>query len=114
MASLCWVYLTCKNEAEARRLARLALEKRLAACANIFPVSSLFWWGGAVRGSREAAVIFKTRASLEKRLVSELERAHSYDVPCIDSLPVLGMNGSCARWLAAQTRARPSRKRRRG
>jgi periplasmic divalent cation tolerance protein len=104
MPSFRWVWMTCKNEAEARRLARLVLEKRLAACANIFPVYSLFWWGGAVRSSNEVAVVLKTRESLEKRLISELEKAHSYDVPCIDSLPISGMNRSCASWLASQTR----------
>jgi len=104
MPSFRWVYVTCKSEAEARQLARLALEKRLAACANIFPVHSLFWWGGSIRASNEVAVVLKTRASLEKRLIAELEKAHSYDVPCIDSIPILTMNRSCAAWLASQTR----------
>ena len=104
MPSFRWVYVTCKDDAEARRLARLALEKRLAGCANIFPVRSLFWWNGAIRSSKEMAVIFKTRASLVRALVLELEKAHSYDVPCIDSIPIAGMNRSCAAWLASQTR----------
>ena len=107
MPNFRWVYMTCKNEAEARRLARLALEKRLAACANIFPVSSLFWWNGAIQSSKETAVILKTRASLVRALVLELEKAHSYDVPCIDSIP-FAANRSCAAWLASQTR--PKRK----
>jgi periplasmic divalent cation tolerance protein len=106
MPSFRWVYVTCKSEAEARLLARRALEKRLAACANIFPVSSLYWWNGAIRSSKETAVILKTRASLARALVKELENAHSYDVPCIDSIPVLTMNRSCAAWLASQTRAK--------
>jgi periplasmic divalent cation tolerance protein len=110
MPSFRWVWMTCKSAAEARRLARLVLEKRLAACANIFPVNSIFWWGGAVRSSNEVAVVLKTRESLEKRLISELEKAHSYDVPCIDSLAILGMNRSCASWLASQTRPAGSKK----
>jgi len=110
MTSFRWIYVTCKNGTEARLLARMALEKRLAACANIFPVSSLFWWDGAIRSANEVAVVLKTRASLEKRLVSELEKAHSYTVPCIDSLPLSAMNRSCAGWLLAQTGGGPSRK----
>jgi periplasmic divalent cation tolerance protein len=104
MPSFRWVYVTCKNGAEARMLARRALEKRLAACANMFPVSSIFWWNGAIHSSKETAVIFKTRASLVRALVSELENAHSYDVPCIDSVPIVFMNRSGAAWLASQTR----------
>jgi len=104
MPSFRWVWMTCKSAAEARRLSRLVVEKRLAACANIFPVHSIFWWGGTVRFANEVAVVLKTRATLEKRLISELEKAHSYDVPCIDSLPIAGMNRSCASWLASQTR----------
>jgi periplasmic divalent cation tolerance protein len=106
MPSFRWVYMTCQNEAEARQLARRALGKKLAACANIFPVSSLFWWNGAIRSSKETAVILKTRASLVRALITELEKAHSYDVPCIDSIPILAMNRSCAAWLASQTRAK--------
>jgi periplasmic divalent cation tolerance protein len=97
------VYVTCRNRAEAQRLARLALEKRLAGCANIFPVTSLYWWKGAIAGSREAAIILKTRASLVRPLIAELKKAHSYEVPCIDVLPIVDMNPDCAAWLASGT-----------
>ena len=104
MVAFRWVYVTCKDEGEARHLARLALESRLAACGNFFPVRSLFWWKGRIEDSHELALILKTRASLVRRLVTALSKAHSYEVPCIDVLPVLAVNPSCAAWLAAETR----------
>lgn len=99
-----WVYVACRDEPEARRLARLALENRLAACANIFPMTSLFWWKGKIEDSTETALVLKTRAVLVRRLFAMLKKAHSYEVPCMDALPILEMNPDCAAWLRSQTR----------
>jgi len=90
---------------EARNLARLALDKRLAACANIFPVTSLYWWKGEVEETAESALVLKTRAGLVRALVAELKKAHSYEVPCIEVLPVLA-EPECAAWLVGETRRR--------
>jgi periplasmic divalent cation tolerance protein len=104
MAAFRWVYVACRDEAEARKLARLALEKRLAACANIFPISSLFWWKGKIEHARETALVLKTRAVLVRQLFALLKKAHSYEVPCMDALPILEINPDCAAWLRRETR----------
>jgi len=113
MAAFRWVYVTCKDEEEARRLARVALKRRLAACGNFFPVGSLYWWKGRIEDSREVALVLKTRASLVRRLITAIVEAHSYEVPCIDVLPVLEVNPTCAAWLAAETAAAEHRRGRR-
>jgi len=106
MAAFRWVYVACQDESEARRLARMALEKRLAACANIFPMASLFWWNGKIVDSPETALVLKTRAVLVRQLFALLKKAHSYEVPCMDALPILEMNPDCAAWLRRQTRSK--------
>ncbi|HII39727.1 MAG TPA: divalent-cation tolerance protein CutA, partial [Thermoplasmata archaeon] len=37
-------YVTAPNRASARRIARAVLPDRLAACANLGPISSMYWW----------------------------------------------------------------------
>ena len=56
------VLVTAPDMDLARRLAKGALEAKLAACANIVPaVESHYWWKGKLESSDEVLLIFKTR-----------------------------------------------------
>ena len=83
-----FVYITAKDFDEARKIARHLLEKKLIACANIFPVRSLFWWEGKIEECVEFVVIVKTKAEKFKELREEIKKIHSYSVPCICSFVV--------------------------
>jgi len=98
------VYVTAKSRAEARKLATLMLDMRLAACANIFPIESIYWWKGKMENSREVALIFKTTAVRVRRLVRELRKAHSYAVPCIVTWPIQEGNSDYLKWISDETR----------
>ncbi len=77
------VYVTAPDRATARRIARAVLEKRLAACANLAPIESLYWWKGSLEDARETLVVFKTRRALVGRLATAVKRAHPYETPCV-------------------------------
>ncbi len=83
-----FVYMTAGSEEEAVKIARYLLEKRLIACANIFPIRSMYWWEGKIEDDREFAIIAKTRADKFKDLKEEVKRIHSYTTPCICSFVV--------------------------
>jgi len=84
------VLVTCGSTAEARRIARSVVEKRLAACVNVFPgrVESVYRWKGKVETARERLVLIKTTAGRLARLEREVKRLHSYEVPEFVVLPV--------------------------
>ena len=42
----CVVMVTAPNREEAESLARAALEARLAACVQLQPITSFYWWDG--------------------------------------------------------------------
>lgn len=72
--------VTAPNMKTARMLAKAALEKRLAACANIVPkIESHYWWQGKIETGAEVLIVFKsTRANLgplEKLILAK----HPYD-----------------------------------
>ena len=94
-----WVYVTCKDRTEAERIATLVVKERLAACANWFPVRSIYWWEGRLERSGEVAVVFKTTAGRVKALISAIRKAHSYKVPCIEALPILEGNPDYLKWI---------------
>lgn len=78
------VTTTCDGMETARRLARAALDARLAACANVAPgIVSLFHWRDAVEEEAEVAVTFKTVPARRDALVALIEREHPYDLPVI-------------------------------
>jgi periplasmic divalent cation tolerance protein len=76
------VYVTCPDNDTARRIARALLDRRLVACANIFPVESLYRWEGRVEEARESAMLMKTRAALVPDVVAAVRELHPYEVPC--------------------------------
>lgn len=98
------VYVTAPSLAEAESLARLAVEGRLAACANILPgMRSLYWWQGKLESADEVVLILKTTEGLVPALTSALTTAHSYDCPCVVALPIAGGNPDFLRWIADET-----------
>ena len=81
------IFVTCKNSAEARKIALALLRKRLAACANIVPkIESHYWWKGKIEKSKEALLILKTRKALHGKIEAEIRKLHSYELPAIESI----------------------------
>ena len=77
------VYITCKDQKEAERISLYLLKKRLIACANIFPIKSMYWWNNKIVNDNEIVIIAKTNNKNFKKLVNEIKNLHSYEIPCI-------------------------------
>jgi periplasmic divalent cation tolerance protein len=85
------VTTTCDTAETAKRLARAALEARLAACANVTPgIVSLFHWKGGVEEETEVSVTFKTTVARRADLVALIAAEHPYDLPVITWEEVAG------------------------
>jgi periplasmic divalent cation tolerance protein len=85
-----FVYMTASSLEEARRIARELVESRLAACVNILPgMSSIYSWEGRLEESAEVVMIAKTSKARVPALTARVKSLHSYECPCIVSLPVL-------------------------
>ncbi len=99
------VLITTGTVEEARRTAELLLNQRKAACVNIVPgVSSLFWWQDKLDSAQESLLIVKTRASLLNEIVTLVTQIHSYDIPEIIALPILGGNQDYLEWIDKEVR----------
>jgi periplasmic divalent cation tolerance protein len=92
--------------AEARKIGRAVVEKKLAACANIVAgVESIYRWKGKVERAREALVIMKTSETRLRQLKREVKRLHSYDVPEFIALPIVAGSKEYLQWIGENTRA---------
>ncbi|MBI4186713.1 MAG: divalent-cation tolerance protein CutA [Chloroflexi bacterium] len=94
------LFITTAGEEEAQRISTILLERRKAACVNIMPaVGSHFWWQGALESARESLLIVKTKASLLDEVTRLVKETHSYDVPEIIALPIIGGNSDYLEWI---------------
>lgn len=96
-------YVTAPDRATARKIARLIVDRRLAACANLWPVESMYRWRGAREETCEFVIVFKTRASLLDRLIAAVRRNHPHEVPCIVSYPMGPALPEYLAWVDAET-----------
>lgn len=103
MGNLVLVYITNPSEKEAKRIAKLLLRKRLIACANIFPVKSMYWWKGRVNDDREFVLIAKILGNNFEKVKIEVEKTHPYEIPCIVKIPV-SSNNKYFDWLVNSTK----------
>ena len=97
------VFITTGTAEEARQIADVLIGQRKAACVNILPgVSSLFWWQGKPESAKENLLIVKTKASLLEEIINSVREIHSYDIPEIIALPIIGGNLEYLDWISEE------------
>ncbi|MFE0381599.1 divalent-cation tolerance protein CutA [Streptomyces inhibens] len=98
------VMTTTDSEDKAVRLARGAIEARLAACAQISaPVTSVFRWESAVETNQEWQVLFKTADARYEALEAYLLETHDYETPEIIATPITRGGTGYLSWVAEET-----------
>jgi len=75
-------WTTTGNRADAERLARGAVELRLAACAQIDgPISSVYHWQGKLEQAEEYRISFKCLPANGSALSAWVHSHHPYETP---------------------------------
>jgi periplasmic divalent cation tolerance protein len=97
------VFITVKDAEEAKKIAATLLKRRQAACVNIIPgVSSHFWWKDKLDKSEESLVIVKSKESLLPDITRSVRKIHSYSVPEIIALPIIGGSREYLEWIDSE------------
>lgn len=98
------VNTTVATARDARRLARLIVKARLAACAQFMPIRSVYWWKGKMESASEFLLLAKTRPDLVGDLIACIKRHHPYAVPEILATPTRDGWPEYLQWILAETR----------
>ena len=98
-----FIYMTAGSKEEARKIGSELVTMKLAACVNILEnMNSIYMWQGKVQDDREVVMIAKTTEDRVPQLVEKVKSLHSYECPCIVSIPVSGGNQAFLDWIAEE------------
>jgi periplasmic divalent cation tolerance protein len=97
------IYITIKDETEAKNISQILLREKLVACVNYFPVKSIYRWKGDIEEAGEIALIAKTRAELVDKVIARVKQLHSYSVPCVVSWIIDKVNPDYLDWIKEST-----------
>jgi periplasmic divalent cation tolerance protein len=95
---------TLDDRTLAEELIRDAVERRLAACGQLMgPVSSTYWWNGAVEEASEWLCVFKTTRALAPSLEAWIIERHPYEVPEVVTVDIARVSQQYGEWIDAET-----------
>lgn len=94
------IYTTFSTQKQAKKMARILLNKNLIACANIYaPMISMYKWKGGIEEESEVPVIFKTTDKKAKEVMVEIKENHPYETPCITVIKPEDTNAPFLNWM---------------
>ncbi|NPU86010.1 MAG: divalent-cation tolerance protein CutA [Syntrophaceae bacterium] len=100
MESFILVVTTMESREDAMRIARVTVEKRLAACAQVIgPITSTYWWKERIEEATEWQCLLKAREDRFEALEQAILEIHPYEVPEIVSMPLNRVSSAYREWL---------------
>ncbi len=93
------IFVTFPNKVEAVKIGDAILDKKLAACWNLFPVESDYRWKGKIAKDKELLMIIKTKDSNFKKIEDFIKKNHSYKIPEIVSIKAKDVSKQYLSWL---------------
>ncbi len=98
------IYTTFENLNEAKAFGRLLVEKKLAACVNLFPdVHSIYRWKGEIEEATEIILWGKTQDFLIGKIKSIIQKSHPYSLPAFVVYPIHSGSEEYLKWIADET-----------
>ncbi|MCW7494372.1 divalent-cation tolerance protein CutA [Leptospira sp. 2 VSF19] len=94
------LYVTFPSEEEAKKIAKVVVTERLAACANIIKgMDSIYTWNEVLEEATEFVSLFKTTKDKVGLLMQRIKELHSYKTPCIVEWPIVSGNPDYLDWI---------------
>ena len=99
-----YVFWTCGDKVEAKKIIHELLDRRLIACASIFlEIESIYRWEGKIEEGREVKVVLKTLPNHFDAVQNFIQAQCSYEVPEIVQIDIIQGNPNYLSWVAQET-----------
>jgi len=99
------VLVTAPSQEEGKAIAKALVEAKLAACVTLMPVHSIYTWQGQIMEEQEWQMVIKTKLTQFPLLKNKIRELHSYEVPEIIALPIVGGSASYLQWISGNVTA---------
>lgn len=96
------ILVTAPSQQEAEMIAETLIGAKLAACATILPVQSVYTWQGEVHNDQEWQLLIKSKLSRFEELETKIRQIHPYEVPEIIAVPIVAGSQPYLTWISQQ------------
>ena len=98
------IITTTQDKESAKKIARLLVEKKLAACGQMFPIESIYFWKDKICEESETILFIKSRTELFEEIKAAIKENHAYEVPEIIQIPITNGLPEYLKWIDDCTR----------
>ncbi len=93
------IMTTTPSAEDAQRIARLLVEEKLAACVQLMPIQSFYYWKEKTQADSETLLLIKTRKALFDRAIARIKDVHRYEVPEIVATDIVAGHQGYFDWI---------------
>jgi periplasmic divalent cation tolerance protein len=97
------IQTTCASKTEAKNIARILIDEKLAACVQLSEVESFYNWNGEFCSDNETLLSIKTRKENFEKVKSKIKEYHSYDVPEIIEIDITNSSKKYLKFIGENT-----------
>ncbi len=97
------VLATAPSKKVAVDIAQALIDRRLAACVNVSPTTSVYRWEGKVHTDEEHLMVIKTRRTYVDDIKELFAEVHPYDLPELIALEVEDGSAEYLNWVRDET-----------
>jgi periplasmic divalent cation tolerance protein len=97
------IQTTCVSKTEAKNIAKVLIDAKLAACVQLSEVESFYNWNNEFCSDNETLVSIKTRKENFEKVKSKIKEYHSYDVPEIIELDITNSSKKYSKFIGENT-----------
>ena len=97
------IQTTCGTKEEARKIAKVLIEEKLAACIQMFEIESFYNWNNEFCCDNETLLNIKTRKDNFEKIKSRILELHSYDLPEIIQLDITNASEEYLKFIGGNT-----------
>ncbi|MCT7482583.1 divalent-cation tolerance protein CutA [Aliarcobacter cryaerophilus] len=97
------IQTTTSSKEEAKKIAKILIQDKLAACVQLKDIESLYNWDGKLCCERETLLSIKTKKELFSKVKSKILELHSYDTPEIIELDISNISEDYLKFIKENT-----------
>lgn len=97
------VQTTCSTKDEAKKIAKVLIEEKLAACVQLSQIESFYNWQEKFCSDNETLLNIKTRKDNFGKIKSKILELHSYDLPEIIQLDIANASEEYLKFIGDNT-----------